>query len=1763
MSLDRPASGQRLAGLAQNKVNVTTPAKKGNQQEVATNSLPVDRFALNEFSAPDACNGQQQQEEKEHQQQQNVARRKKSKRKSDQRQMEVRKCNLCSSTTHLDAAALLDSNADGKQHYCINVTDCDNQDQFEFRLISWLSDWPSDSDCASCSSALDNWCSFNGFARIASGFAGAESLRLSTSPPEATTTTTTTEESPIRALAERPTSEGSSGAAAEQLDWLAESTSCCSFTCRSSSRNAKRTVETTYELIKVHLNLRPSQKANIVAGELSWQFRQIISEPIREEAKFREFSIRVSEEEDEAASNRSESQPMAKTVLDVSLKRISSVDVKVRQGNDRKCPSGCSLSLLAGIVAISHLRRPPRNTNNTKRMDRKEAAGGGQVSRTSGRCNCCQSPRAASSNGSSPRPTTSSGSFRCQWSNRASCQWWTSQSGDSSSSSASVSTRSEQEEEEEPSGGLGGELCSTWSSCSASSSLSGSTCSGSWSLISYSGSSCSQSSLDSQLNSCRHAIKLGPRKRSTKRKCWSRSWSQRRKYNRSDPTTESKQQPRLAQDEHKDGCDNGSQQAATCSANLPEPKGSILVASNWSTLEEHTNSGEGGEKVVIENGDQVNESENEQRLERNWRLRSRQRARRRLIERDEATQTSFASSHSNHHLSNDGREHHPASAASILAAADQSQQTSAKLLLRCPNCQIQFPGSAVAPQEGADKWLEKSNIIKSQAEQDVRSEQRRQFGVTSDRWQADCVDKLGLEPTNSAPAANGRSRSLAGGHRQTSDASKADNNPAIKSSAILLNPLDFVWRGAETRALSFTEASLSGGRSQSSLAAQLAASTRSKSLCSQSKLQIDRLNQHNRTRVEPGKLGGHFHLQVKLPKKIAVRVGKLTRQAINQLRRLSASNPNITDESQIDPSSPFEPLNDIGWARAEQIRRKTALDYDDIIVPHQLNRFTSASSSFIHRLMPESGPNKTNSPAGPQQASGSRRYTASLANHELYYAPGGVYVGPGGVCSRNELINNQASKNSSSSKAQAGNRGAISWLPKPFRLGSSAAGKINAQSHQEPHLESPSKLCPPPIIIQDGSQEADEATANIETPQVDSSSSSSSSAGRESGQSEQIGKQANQDDESSKQQTQNADSRLADSSNRRRQRYKIQDSNSKESHFTAHNFNDNSNNHSRSFRHYIGQKSKPLNRAFSHEARLSNNDTCWTSIEHQTRLDTRTATLAVNSSFEHPQNSRSSKMNNTKQPQSSRAKDPLTGCDSAKSERKLLHLGKDNRMNSLSDLHARSEPVELSRSNIELSCNYIAEQTSLYLAELKSRYSDTPLEMRKPRESEHWFKLSARQSNQLSPAEPEANSSAGGGQSSNQAEAELYGANLASICVHCQLIAELTNHPKSAYLSQLLMAQTSPAVDEQSSGQQTGNFEQVSINLSKAEDLDEVVEQLLVRPSLVLTVCSNQSTMDAGDEHEELHDEQSVELKSSAEEDKKSSTRRQLCRTSSSASLISKSSREVSDQTSDLNEPVSSSSRSTVTSSSDSLQSSCSSSLSSSATSDRTESSASSPDHSPGTIRAASSKIDLSKTHSKSSKSPEPLEYIALLSDANEPGRGSRSSDREGQRRVTHRHKGRRRRSGAGKRVKPSRRKSKTTTKTGPKMKRKSSDQEKQQQQQLEMTQVDQVQTEERQIFGSTLEVPANKQARSASLDAPYLLKVPERQDFEDNDSYPSKSNRSRSVDISLPTKPGECYVVRQTTDGGSTTGLPSAEMQNKMGGVDENYLIRSLDEQK
>jgi hypothetical protein len=61
-----------------------------------------------------------------------------------------------------------------------------------------------------------------------------------------------------------------------------------------------------------------------------------------------------------------------------------------------------------------------------------------------------------------------------------------------------------------------------------------------------------------------------------------------------------------------------------------------------------------------------------------------------------------------------------------------------------------------------------------------------------------------------------------------------------------------------------------------------------------------------------------------------------------------------------------------------------------------------------------------------------------------------------------------------------------------------------------------------------------------------------------------------------------------------------------------------------------------------------------------------------------------------------------------------------------------------------------------------------------------------------------------------------------------------------------------------------------------------------------------------------------------------------------------------------------------------------------------------------------------------------------------------------------------------------------------------------------------------------SLEVPVlanGKQVRSASVDSPYLLQVPKRTDIEDGETAP-KAQRSRSVDIVLPTNPGGPYLI-------------------------------------
>lgn len=61
-----------------------------------------------------------------------------------------------------------------------------------------------------------------------------------------------------------------------------------------------------------------------------------------------------------------------------------------------------------------------------------------------------------------------------------------------------------------------------------------------------------------------------------------------------------------------------------------------------------------------------------------------------------------------------------------------------------------------------------------------------------------------------------------------------------------------------------------------------------------------------------------------------------------------------------------------------------------------------------------------------------------------------------------------------------------------------------------------------------------------------------------------------------------------------------------------------------------------------------------------------------------------------------------------------------------------------------------------------------------------------------------------------------------------------------------------------------------------------------------------------------------------------------------------------------------------------------------------------------------------------------------------------------------------------------------------------------------------------------SLEVPVlsgSREHRSASVDSPYLLQVPQRTDIEVGETGP-KAQRSRSVDIVLPTNPGGPYLI-------------------------------------
>lgn len=79
---------------------------------------------------------------------------------------------------------------------------------------------------------------------------------------------------------------------------------------------------------------------------------------------------------------------------------------------------------------------------------------------------------------------------------------------------------------------------------------------------------------------------------------------------------------------------------------------------------------------------------------------------------------------------------------------------------------------------------------------------------------------------------------------------------------------------------------------------------------------------------------------------------------------------------------------------------------------------------------------------------------------------------------------------------------------------------------------------------------------------------------------------------------------------------------------------------------------------------------------------------------------------------------------------------------------------------------------------------------------------------------------------------------------------------------------------------------------------------------------------------------------------------------------------------------------------------------------------------------------------------------------------------------------------------------------------------------------VDEIRIEEVDDNGSgitviSLEVPvlfSSKQSRSASVDSPYLLQVPQRTDIEVREGPPKA--RSKSVDIVLPTNPGGPYLI-------------------------------------
>lgn len=996
-----------------------------------------------------------------------------------------------------------------------------------------------------------------------------------------------------------------------------------------------------------------------------------------------------------------------------------------------------------------------------------------------------------------------------------------------------------------------------------------------------------------------------------------------------------------------------------------------------------------------------------------------------------------------------------------------------------------------------------------------------------------------------------------------------------KATCNLLSPMDFVWRASEARALSCTESSLSNA-----LVAQLAVPARSKSLCVGS---ISAAPNRQSLVVSARRLG----------EGLGRKVGKLTRKAMDRMRLVSASNPNMEE----DDSDANEAANCDRRPRANSQRglhTNESVERNNGRMAPQLNRFISKSSALLgERLGKADGAISGGLRANERlMSANSAGKVSESAEEQLWYSPGGVYIGPGGVCSWRDVCAEPGR-----ARLGSGSAGAAWWRPLRTARAQPPSSKIRSEKRQA-SVQSP-------VLIRVAKQSDETSLSGSERCEAQKG------ACEPIREADRFGKQVKA-----------ADSEQVDcwrtvaigeecgaraalllaspKSDRSGSRLSLEEK--FESHKLKPSQDPSASNPN------LDERAKMADANAISKQQIAQPRTKWIlNLTQRMSYQTSGQSKAV------PSNASKILISEKKRPDERL----LVACESAKlatgKQTQAAHLAKENRSNSLSGIYSREKrALELSKSTMDLNCVQIAEQTNLYLAELNLRYSISTHELAFGAQSKgldnNWFKRSYKYpaSNQwLQDDDQVLFANTGSLESSKREEARvLYGANQQTICVHCQLIAELASHPASSYLAQLL----SPA--------------------SAAERPQSLqLEALPARPSVVLTVCANQPNLEEpedrapaspAEQREGRGSKQSLRSEGRGQRPRRRRARRQperpagrhRCRSSSSASLISRSSGDADDFYDELEPQATTDNTQTSLSAQDATcslnncnldieqdtlsvtsadsQDDSSSSASSSLTDqeeevdevedeeelaneDEEELSSSiddNSDHHHHDANLASDhqerqlvhllelvEADGEQSKSRSSVSLElvvAVEYNAL----SEPSRGSafESYDKIERCELDTRMSAERGSNSKSNVKKPKRAGKKKSSKRAVCNGLASSPSKsclKNHHQQLK-------QTNTNSSMGAVLEVPSNSKARSASLDAPYLLKVPTNQDlaYLYNESYPSKANRSRSVDISLPTRPGDLYRVRQMASQ-SNVLLDSCE-QSKFVGCESSELISS-----